>query len=44
MERCGLGKVRFLVVTLTLALSLRERGLVDTFACPCDPIEGEGIF
>ncbi len=30
--------------TLTLALSLRERGLVDTFAYPCEPVKGEGTY
>ena len=30
--------------TLTLALSLRERGSVDIFAYPCEPVEGEGTY
>ena len=32
------------IITLTLALSLRERGLVGTFAYPCQPIKGEGTY
>ena len=32
------------LLTLTPTLTLRERGFVDIFAYPCEPVKGEGTY